>query len=97
MNTETKYYVFPAGKPEEKFEVKYKIAGDQDGDTDIDAGFVKVEEFDAPTQVFVFDNQDADGAFVNNDVEQLDVTGTWDIMRVDSEVEVSVDNTEVSE
>lgn len=79
--TITKYFVFPAGKPEEKFEVLPRDFNDGS------VGFVKVQELAGTndwmttTEVFTWANPFDDGAFVNNDVEQLDVTGTYDIVK----------------
>lgn len=82
----TKYFVFPAGKPEEKFEVLPHTSGDQDGNGTDDFGFVdanlaNTEAWAKPEVKYVWENADADGAFVNNDVEQLDVTGKYDIVK----------------
>lgn len=73
-----KYFVFPAGKPEEKFEVIPHTFGDNS------VSFAKAGlEGDAWTnaELFTWANAHDDGAFVNNDVAQLDVTGTFDIVK----------------
>lgn len=82
----TKYFVFPAGKPEEKFEVLPHTFGDVNGDEKSDVSFAKAElsgtpEWENPTELFTWTNADREGAFVNNDVEQLDVTGVYDIVK----------------
>lgn len=82
----TKYFVFPAGKPEEKFEVLPHTFGDVDADGKSDVSFAKAElsgtpEWETPAELFTWTNGDQDGAFVNNDVEQLDVTGVYDIVK----------------
>jgi len=88
---ETKYFVFPAGKPEEKFEVLPHTAGDQNADGFSDFGFVdaKLASTDAwftPEVKYVWDNGAQDGSFVNNDIEQLDQTGQFDIVKEEVEV-----------
>ena len=91
---ETKYFVFPAGKPEEKFEVLPHTFGDVNDDGLSDVAFavppaegVTGDEWAADSSaLYTWTNADKDGAFVNNDVEQLDLTGTFDIMREDTEV-----------
>jgi len=73
-----KYFVFPAGKLEEKFEVIPHTFGD---DT---VSFAKTglegEDW-TNAELFTWANPFDSGAFVNNDVEQLDVTGTYDIVK----------------
>lgn len=86
MNT-TKYFVFPAGKPEEKFEVLPHTFGENGGVSSV--SFAKAElaktgnlnDWYKATELFTFSNPENDGAFVNNDTEQLDVTGVYDIMK----------------
>lgn len=87
---ETKYFIFPAGKPEEKFEVLPHTFGDLNADNKSDVGFAKAglttEEWSSPeVTLYTWTNADQDGAFVNNDVEQLDVTGTYDIVKEEVE------------
>lgn len=86
MNKITKYFVFPAGKPEEKFEVLPHTAGNGT------FSFAKKETsqtgnvndwYDA--ELYTWANEQKDGAFVNSDVEQLDVTGTYDIVKEEVE------------
>lgn len=90
---QTKYFVFPAGKPEEKFEVLPHTFGDVTNDGLSDVSFANAnlagneEGWKNPEIMYTWTNADRDGAFVNNDVEQLDVTGTYDIVK--EEVEVS--------
>lgn len=96
----TKYFVFPAGKPEERIEVLPHTAGngffsfneaslakndpEQDG-----SDFVK----DNTLYTFTNGIEDANadgyidncGDFVNNDITQLDVTGMWDIVKEEVE------------
>lgn len=87
MNTtETKYFIFPAGKPEEQFEVIPHTFGDEDKDGICDVSFAdaklaNTDGWDNPEIMYTWANGDKDGAFVNNDVEQLDVTNTWDIVK----------------
>lgn len=86
----TKYFIFPAGKPEEKFEVlphtsneeyiKFANANLAGGDG---SAFINAET------TYKFENLGMDGVFVNNDVQQLDVTGTFDIVREEVEVEIA--------
>jgi hypothetical protein len=38
-------------------------------------------EFANSKELYTFDNADASGEFVNNDVVQLDITGKWDISK----------------
>lgn len=83
---ETKYFVFPAGKPEEKFEVLPHTFGDVNADGKSDVSFVNADlagtdAWAKPEVFYTWTNADQDGAFVNNDVEQLDVTGTYDIVK----------------
>lgn len=83
----TKYFVFPAGKPEEKFEVLPHTAGEGE------FSFAKKEASETgnlndwyeATPLYTFANPDQDGAFVNNDIAQLDVTGEYDIMKEEVE------------
>lgn len=80
----TKYFVFPVGKPEEKFEVLPHTFGDSY------VGFAKAElagidGWEKPEVLFIWANPFEDGAFVNNDVEQLDETGTYDIVKEEVE------------
>lgn len=78
---DVKYFVFPAGKPEEKFEVLPHTFGE---DT---VGFASAElagtdGWESPEVVlYTWANPFDDGAFVNNDVEQLDTTGEYDIVK----------------
>jgi hypothetical protein len=87
---EVKYFVFPAGKPEEKFEVIPHTAGEGV------FSFAKPAEGEAweNAELYTFENLAQDGDFVNNDIEQLDVTGTYDIVK---EVTVVEEETEVTE
>lgn len=79
----TKYFVFPAGKPEEKFDVIPHTAGEGT------FSFAKKEASETgnlndwynASPLFTWANAEKDGAFVNNDVEQLDVTGEYDIVK----------------
>lgn len=80
----TKYFVFPVGKVEEKFEVLPHTFGDSS------VGFAKAElagtdGWASPEVLFTWANPFEDGAFVNNDVEQLDETGTYDIVKEEVE------------
>lgn len=80
---QTKYFVFPVGKPEEKFEVLPHTAGEGT------FSFARVkfagEDWDnAP--LYTFANEAQDGAFVNNDILQADITGTYDILKEEIEV-----------
>lgn len=75
-----KYYVFPAGKPEEKFEVVPRDFADE-AVSFVKADLVGTDEYMSTEEVFSWANPFDDGAFVNNDVEQLDFTGTYDIVK----------------
>jgi len=86
MNKETKYFVFPAGKPEEKFEVLPHTAGDTYF-AFADAKLAGNEEgWKNPETLYKFENIGHDGHAVNNDVEQLDLTGVYDIVKEEVEV-----------
>lgn len=83
-----KYFVFPKGKPEDKFEVLPYESGDivqnDNGKYEFafaDAKLAGTEGWNKPETLYVWDNDNRDGWFVNNDVEQLDVTGTYDIAK----------------
>lgn len=87
----TKYFVFPAGTPEEKIEVLPHTFGDGV------VSFAKAElkdtvEWEAPEVLYTWENADQDGAFVNNDVEQLDVTGEYDIVKEVTVIETESEN-----
>jgi hypothetical protein len=75
-----KYFVFPAGKQEEKFEVLPHTAGDNTFSF-AKADLAGTEAWGSPEMLFTWENALEDGAFVNNDVEQLDVTGEYDIVK----------------
>jgi len=79
---QTKYFVFPAGKPEERFPVLPHMAGETTfsfaHESASQTGDLKDWFYAEP--LYTWDNKDKDGAFVNNDVEQLDVTGVYDIV-----------------
>lgn len=97
----TKYFVFPAGKPEEKIEVLPHTAGNGSFSFN-EASLAKNDpeqdgsDFVADKTLFTFTNgiEDANadgyidnpGDFVNNDVEQLDITGVYDIVKEETEV-----------
>lgn len=86
---ETKYFVFPAGKPEEKFEVIPHTAGNETFSF-ANAEAAKTGDLNDwynASPLYTWENKNKDGAFVNNDTEQLDVTGVYDIVK--EEVEVS--------
>jgi hypothetical protein len=87
---EVKYFVFPVGKPEEKFEVSPHTAGEGV------FSFAKPAEGEAweNAELYTFANEGQDGAFVNNDILQADVTGTYDIVKEEIVVE---EETEVTE
>lgn len=76
----TKYFVFPAGKPEEKFEVLPHTFGDNLVSF-AKADLAGTEGWESPEELFSWENPFDDGAFVNNDVEQLDTTGVYDIVK----------------
>lgn len=76
----TKYFVFPAGKPEEKFEVLPHTFADNSVSF-AKADLAGTEGWESPEVLFTWENPFEDGAFVNNDVEQLDVTGQFDIVK----------------
>lgn len=79
---QTKYFVFPVGKPEEKFEVIPHTAGEGT------FSFAKPAEGEAweNAELYTFANEAQDGAFVNNDILQADITGTYDILKEEIEV-----------
>lgn len=82
-----KYFVFPAGKPEEKFEVLPHTFGDVNEDGLSDVVFVKVgDNWETPAETFTWTNANQDGAFVNNEILQTDITGTYDIIKEEIEV-----------
>lgn len=86
-NKETKYFVFPAGKPEEKFEVLPHTAGDGTFSF-AKASAAKTGDINDwyNAELYTWANENKDGAFVNNDTEQLDVTGVYDIAKEEVEV-----------
>lgn len=84
MNT-VKYFVFPAGKPEEKFEVLPHTFGN--GFVGFaDAKLAGTDGWNKPEVLYKWENENKDGAFVNNDVEQLDLTGVYDIVKVEAPI-----------
>lgn len=92
---EVKYFVFPAGKPEEKFEVLPHTF------SSTEVSFAKAnltsEEWASPETLYTWENEAQDGAFVNNEIEQLDVTGTFDIVKEETETELSEESVVVEE
>ena len=91
QETKTKYFVF--NDAEEK-EVEHR------GGVNLESGqgalFLPIgaELTDEGTlesyegkEAFIFENLDKDGAFVNNDVVQLDISGVWDIRKEEVPVE----------
>lgn len=75
-----KYFVFPAGKPEEKFEVLPHTFSEHTVSFAL-AELAELPEWESPSVLYTWENAFDDGAFVNNDTEQLDVTGTYDIVK----------------
>ena len=80
---QTKYYVFVAGNKEEKFEVLPHTAGDSTFSFALASASKTgdLQDWFNATPLYTWENEDKDGAFVNNDVEQLDMTGVYDIVK----------------
>lgn len=74
-----KYFVF---NDTQEIEVLPHTAGDGVFSF-ADASLAGTDGLANPEVLYTFANGDKDGAFVNNDVVQLDVTGVWDIKKVE--------------
>ena len=77
MSNNVKYFVF---NDTEEIEVLPHTAG-EGVFSFANANLAGTDGWANPEVLYTFDNGDKDGAFVNNDVVQLDVTGVWDIRK----------------
>lgn len=78
MNT-TKYFVINKDTGEKKEVLPHTAGEGYFGFAD--ASLANTDGWKDPEFLYCYDNADQDGAFVNNDVEQLDQTGVWDIVK----------------